>query len=244
MLLLIDVKKAFSQPDGSPLPILDIPEFHVSPGEQMVLMGPSGCGKTTLLHVIAGISRPDQGKVRIDQFDIGLMSEAECDRFRAQHLGYVFQTFNLLRGFTALQNVLLAMRFTGRRVDKARAKGLLEQVGLGHRMTHRPPMLSVGEQQRVAIARVLANRPKLLLADEPTANVDSRHQQQVLNLLRDTCRKENVALVLVTHSPEVAKQFDRVDRFADFNLAANSVDTDVEISGSDLDVPLSPTSES
>jgi len=243
MLLLKDVKKIFSQPDGSPLPILDIPEFHVSPGEQMVLMGPSGCGKTTLLHVIAGISRPDEGQVRIDGFDIGLMPEAECDRFRAQHLGYVFQTFNLLRGFTALQNVLLAMRFTGRRVDRARAKGLLEQVGLGHRMTHRPPMLSVGEQQRVAIARALANRPKLLLADEPTANVDSRHQQQVLNLLRDTCRKENVALVLVTHSPEVAKQFDRVDRLADFNLAANSVGSDVEVSSSDSDAPLSPTPE-
>ncbi len=221
MLLLKGVKKTFRQPDGSPLPILDIPEFHVGPGEQMVLMGPSGCGKTTLLHVIAGISRPDEGQVRIDDFDIGLMSEAERDRFRAGHLGYVFQTFNLLRGFTALQNVLLAMRFTGGRVDKARAKGLLKQVGLGHRMTHRPPMLSVGEQQRVAIARALANRPKLLLADEPTANVDSRHQQQVLDLLRETCRKENVALVLVTHSEDVARQFDRVDRLADFNLAVS-----------------------
>ncbi len=243
MLLLKDIKKAFRQPDGSPLPILDIPEFHVAPGEQMVLMGPSGCGKTTLLHVIAGISRPDQGKVRIDQWDIGLMSEAECDRFRAEHLGYVFQTFNLLRGFTALQNVLLAMRFTGRRVDKARAKGLLEQVGLGHRMTHRPPMLSVGEQQRVAIARALANRPKLLLADEPTANVDSGHQQQVLNLLCETCRQENVALVLVTHSPDVAKQFDRVDRLADFNLAAKEVGSGVGVPSSGADAVLSPSPE-
>lgn len=220
MLFLKDVKKTFRQPDGNPLPILDIPEFHVSPGEQMVLVGPSGCGKTTLLHVISGISRPDQGKVRINAMDIGLMSEAECDRFRAQHIGYVFQTFNLRRGFTALENVLLAMRFTGRRADKSRAKGLLERVGLGHRMTHKPPMLSVGEQQRVAIARALANMPKLLLADEPTASVDSGHQQQVLNLLRETCQNESVALVLVTHSPEVAGQFDRVDRLADFNLAA------------------------
>lgn len=244
MLLLKDVKKAFRQPDGSPLPILDIPEFHVAPGEQMVLMGPSGCGKTTLLHVIAGISRPDQGQVRIDQWDIGLMPEAERDRFRAEHLGYVFQTFNLLRGFTALQNVLLAMRFTGRRVDKVRAKELLERVGMGHRMTHRPPMLSVGEQQRVAIARALANRPKLLLADEPTANVDSRHQQQVLNLLRETCQKEKVALVLVTHSPDVAKQFDRVDRLADFNLAARETGSDVEGPGWGRDAALSPSSES
>jgi putative ABC transport system ATP-binding protein len=185
----------------------------------MVLVGPSGCGKTTLLHVIAGISRPDEGKVRINEWDITLMSEAECDRFRAEHLGYVFQTFNLLKGFTALENVLLAMRFTGRRPDKARGKRLLERVGLGHRMTHKPTMLSVGEQQRVAVARALANRPKLLLADEPTANVDSGHQQQVLDLLRETCREEKVALVLVTHSPEVAKQFERVDKLEDFNLA-------------------------
>jgi putative ABC transport system ATP-binding protein len=148
------------------------------------------------------------------------MSEAECDRFRAEHIGYVFQTFNLLRGFSALENVLLAMRFTGRRVDRARARHLLERVGLGHRVTHKPTMLSVGEQQRVAVARALANRPKLLLADEPTANVDSGHQQQVLDLLRETCREEGVALVIVTHSPEVARQFDRVDRLEEFNQAA------------------------
>ena len=219
MLLLKNVKKSFVEPSGAALPILDIAEFHVAPGEQMVLVGQSGCGKTTLLHVIAGISRPDSGRVRINDWDITLMSEAECDRFRAEHLGYVFQTFNLLRGFSALENVLLAMRFTGRRVDRARAKHLLDRVGLSHRMTHKPSMLSVGEQQRVSVARALANRPKLLLADEPTANVDSAHQQQVLDLLRETCREENVALVMVTHSPEVARQFERVDRLEEFNRA-------------------------
>ena len=111
MLLLRDVKKSFAEPDGTPLPILDIEEFHVAPGEQMVLVGKSGCGKTTLLHVIAGITRPDCGKVRINDWDITLMPEAECDRFRAEHIGYVFQTFNLLRGFSALENVMLSMRF-------------------------------------------------------------------------------------------------------------------------------------
>ena len=221
MLELKDVQKSFVQPDGSQLPILDVPEFRVAAGEQMVLVGRSGCGKTTLLHVIAGISRPDAGKVRIDQWDITLMSEAECDRFRAERIGYVFQTFNLLRGFSALENVLLAMRFTGRRPDRARARQLLKRVGLEHRITHRPSMLSVGEQQRVAVARALANRPKLLLADEPTANVDSAHQQQVLDLLRETCREENVALVLVTHTPQVADQFDRVDRLEAFNRVAS-----------------------
>src|SRR5580704_64061 len=111
MLLLRDVKKSFVEPDGSPLPILDIEEFHVAPGEQIVMVGKSGCGKTTLLHVIAGITRPESGKVRINDWDITLMPEAECDRFRAEHIGYVFQTFNLLRGFSALENVMLAMRF-------------------------------------------------------------------------------------------------------------------------------------
>ena len=233
MLLLRDVKKSFVEPDGSPLPILEIEEFHVAPGEQMVLVGKSGCGKTTLLHVIAGITRPDEGKVRINEWDITLMPEAECDRFRAEHIGYVFQTFNLLRGFSALENVMLAMRFglpaqmpgtllelffgISPHVDRARAVQLLERVGLGHRMTHKPTQLSVGEQQRVAVARALANRPKLLLADEPTANVDSGHQQQILDLLRKTCREENVSIVLVTHSPQVAEQFDRVERLEEFN---------------------------
>jgi ABC-type lipoprotein export system ATPase subunit len=217
-----NVKKTFRQPDGTELRILDVPDFRVAEGEQVILIGPSGCGKTTLLHVIAGITRPDSGKVRVDDFDINLMGEAECDRFRAERIGYVFQTFNLLPAFTALENVLLAMRFARGRPNKARAKQLLERVGLGHRMTHRPKMLSVGEQQRVAVARALANKPKLLLADEPTANVDSAHQQQILDLIREACAEENVAVVMVTHSSDVAGQFKRVDKLADFNLAAKT----------------------
>jgi putative ABC transport system ATP-binding protein len=223
MLLLKDVRKAFREPDGSPLPILDIREFHVDAGEQVVLMGKSGCGKTTLLHVIAGICRPDSGLVRIDGTDITRLGEAACDRFRADKIGYVFQTFNLLSGFSAFENVLLGMSFAGRRPDDLRARALLERVGLGHRMTHRPAMLSVGEQQRVAVARALANRPKLLLADEPTANVDSGHQQQIIDLVRGACREENVSLLLVTHTGEVAEQFDRVERLEDFNQAVSAV---------------------
>lgn len=223
MLALKDVKKSFIQPDGTKLPILDIKQFRVAAGEQAVLVGPSGCGKTTLLHVIAGISRPDSGMVMIDDWDIALMPEAERDRFRAQRIGYVFQTFNLLPGFSAWENVLLAMRFGQRRLDRARARQLLERVGLGHRMTHKPPMLSVGEQQRVAVARALANHPKLLLADEPTANVDSGHQQQIVELLRETCREQNVSLVLVTHSREVAGQFERVEQLEHLNRVAVAV---------------------
>jgi ABC-type lipoprotein export system ATPase subunit len=220
MLHLKNLKKSFRQPDGSELPILAIVEFHVSAGEQMVLVGRSGCGKTTFLHVIAGITRPDSGRVRIDNWDLTLLPEAECDRFRAERIGYVFQTFNLLAGFTALENVLLSMRFARGRPDKARARQLLKRVGLEHRITHRPAMLSVGEQQRVAVARALANKPQLLLADEPTANVDAGHQQQILDLIRGTCQEENVALIMVTHSSDVAAQFPRTDHLEDINLVA------------------------
>jgi putative ABC transport system ATP-binding protein len=219
MLLLQDLRKSFIEPDGNVLPILDIKEFRVAPGEQVVLMGRSGCGKTTLLHVISGISRPDAGVVRIDGTDITRLNEHSRDRFRANKIGYVFQTFNLLPGFSALENVLLGMSFGQGRVDAGRARDLLERVGLTHRLSHRPAMLSVGEQQRVAVARALANRPKLLLADEPTANVDAGHQHQIIDLVRGTCREENVSLLLVTHTPEVAEQFERVEHLERFNSA-------------------------
>ncbi len=222
MLHLTDVKKSFFHPDGTRLPILDVADFHLAAAEQMVLVGRSGSGKTTLLHVIAGISRPDSGRVRVDDWEITLFSEPECDRFRAERIGYVFQTFNLLSGFSALENVLLAMRFSRGRPDKTRARQLLERVGLGHRMTHKPAMLSVGEQQRVAVARALANSPKLLLADEPTANVDAGNQQQVLDLIRQTCQEQKVALVLVTHAAEVAEQFERIDHLEEINHAVAS----------------------
>lgn len=218
LLVLRDVRKSFQTPDGEVLPILDIPEFSVQAGEQVVIVGESGCGKTTLLHVIAGISRPDEGQVRIDGWDITLLSEAESDRFRAENIGYVFQTFNLLPAFTALENVLLGMTFGRGKPDVGRARQLLERVGLGHRMHHRPRQMSVGEQQRVSVARALANRPKLILADEPTANIDTGNQQVILDLLREGCLEENVALIVVTHSPEVAAQFPRLVHLAEINL--------------------------
>jgi putative ABC transport system ATP-binding protein len=223
MLLLKDVRKSFIEPDGTVLKILDIASFQVGAGEQVVLMGQSGSGKTTLLHVIAGISRPDSGRVEVDGCDIARLPEAGRDRYRAEKIGYVFQTFNLLAGFSALENVMLGMTFAGRRSDAARARALLERVGLSRRLTHKPAMLSVGEQQRVAVARALANRPKLLLADEPTANVDRSNQQQIIDLMRETCREENVALLLVTHTGEVSEQFERVERLEQFNQAAVAV---------------------
>lgn len=217
MLELRDVKKSYPEPDGGRLRILDIPHFAVKEAEQMVLVGRSGCGKTTLLHTIAGISKADEGKILIDNIDIAGMSEAGVDRVRAQKLGYVFQTFNLLPGFSALENVMLGMTFARGRKDQKRAEHLISRVGLSHRKTHKPSALSVGEQQRVAVARALANKPSILLADEPTANIDPRNQQNIIDLIRETCREEGVSLVLVTHSTEVAGQFERVDKLEEIN---------------------------
>ncbi len=222
MLQLKSVKKSFIDPSGESLPILDVPDFSVAAGEQVVLVGRSGCGKTTLLHTIAGISRPDSGTIEIDGTDITKLSEVRRDRFRAIKLGYVFQTFNLLPAFSALENVMLGMNFSGRSVDANWAKELLDRVGLGHRLNHVPAHLSVGEQQRVAVARALANRPKLILADEPTANVDTRNQQQVIDLIRNNCKQDNIALLIVTHTPEVAQQFERVVNLEKINLAVST----------------------
>lgn len=219
MLEIRDLKKSFEQPGGGRLMILDLPQLTVSAGEQVVLIGQSGGGKTTLLHLIAGISTPDSGSIRIGGTEITKLSESGRDRFRASTTGYVFQTFNLLAGFTALENVRLGMSFAAGRHDSARALSLLERVGLADRAHYRPAQLSVGQQQRVAIARSLASRPKLLLADEPTANVDPASSQTVIDLIRTTCREDNVALLLVTHSMDVASQFDRVEQLDSINRA-------------------------
>ena len=216
-LFLKDVCKCYREPDGRALPILNIAEFKLESGEQTALLGPSGGGKTTLLNVIAGITLPDSGSVIIDNVDVARLHEVRRDRFRAQKIGFVFQTFNLLAAFTALENVLLGMSFSGKSVDRKHALELLDNVGLAHRLHHRPARLSVGEQQRVAVARALANRPSLLLADEPTANVDVKNQQTILDLICNACRENNVSLLMVTHSLEVAGRFKRVDRLQDFN---------------------------
>lgn len=220
MLHVEKVRKSYREPNGEELRILDIPEFHLASGEQVVLRGRSGCGKTTLLNAIAGLTTVDEGAIRIREVDITRLPEAGRDKFRARHIGYVFQTFNLLPAFTALENVMLGMTFTGQRRDAKRATELLDKVGLSHRLHHKPQALSVGEQQRVSVARALANKPLLLLADEPTANIDPAHQQQVIDLLREACRSENVAMLLVTHAPEVSEQFERVEYLEQINRVA------------------------
>lgn len=216
-LRLKDVRKSYVEQDGTRLPILGITEFSLQAGEQVALVGESGGGKTTLLNVISGITAPDSGEVVIANTNLAKLSEPARDRFRALKIGFVFQTFNLLPAFTALENVLLGMSFSGQRSDRERAKELLARVGLSHRLHHRPATLSVGEQQRVAVARGLVNRPAILLADEPTASIDAQHQAKVLELIRDSCTEQNCSLLLVTHSAEIAGAFPRVVKLTEFN---------------------------
>jgi len=183
--------------------------FHAELGGKVALWGPSGCGKSTMLNLISGLLRPDSGVIQIDNTETQDMSERELDLFRGERFGFVFQTFNLLSPFSALQNVLLGMRFSDTRPAsewKPRALELLERVGLGHRLHSKPATLSVGEQQRVAIARALANRQKLILADEPTGSLDPKSSKEVMDLLLRLCTEEQVTLLLVTHESDIAER--------------------------------------
>jgi ABC-type lipoprotein export system ATPase subunit len=220
---LEQLQKKYVGPDGSVVPVIDIDRFELDDGEQVALVGTSGSGKTTLLHLIAGILSPDSGKIFFgdgDGVDIAALSEADRDVFRGRNIGYIFQTHHLLPGFTALENVLLGMSFTGRSHDPAWAKHLLEEVGLSDRLNYKPAKLSVGQQQRVAIARALANRPKLVLADEPTGALDSTNAQQALELIRKLCSEVGASLLLVSHDPQITKQLPRAVVLAELNRAS------------------------
>jgi putative ABC transport system ATP-binding protein len=212
VLTLRDVRKSYRDADGAALEVVRVREFSLAAGEQTALVGHSGSGKSTLLNLVAGILTPDSGEIIVCGENITKLSEARRDRFRAAHLGYVFQTFNLLQGFTALENVLLGRVFArGAGGDaRDRAVKLLETVGLGKRLHHKPRALSTGEQQRVAIARALMNSPQLVLADEPTANLDEQNGAVVLDLLQKACAENKCALLLVTHDADVMKSFGRV----------------------------------
>jgi ABC-type lipoprotein export system ATPase subunit len=182
-------------------------DFKAEAGTHMALWGPSGCGKSTMLNLITGLLRPDEGIVRVDGTEIQKLNEGQMDRFRGQNYGFVFQTFNLLKPFTALQNVLLGMQFSDTRAPKEwkpRAKELLDRVGLGHRLHSKPSTMSVGEQQRVAIARSLANKQKIVVADEPTGSLDPKTAESVMALLLEMCAEEDVTMLMVTHDKAIA----------------------------------------
>jgi ABC-type lipoprotein export system ATPase subunit len=223
---LEQLSKKFVGPDGSVVPVIDIDKFELADSEQVALVGSSGSGKTTLLHLIAGILSPDSGKILFgsggDQVNIAALPEAYRDVFRGRNIGYIFQTHHLLPGFTALENVLLGMSFTGRPHDPTWAKHLLKEVGLSDRLNYKPAKLSVGQQQRVAIARALANRPKLVLADEPTGALDSVNAQLALDLIRKLCAEVGSSLLLVSHDLQITAQLPRAVVLAELNRAAKS----------------------
>ena len=220
MLSVADLAKSFVTPEGGRAEIVRVGRFELAAGEQRALRGESGSGKTTFLTLIAGILAADGGRVELDGIDLAALPEAKRDRLRADKIGYIFQTFNLLQGYTVLENVLLGMSFGPRGVDRVHAVELLRRVGLEHRLGHVPRQLSTGQQQRVAVARALANRPKLVLADEPTGNLDRTSAREALALIREVCRENGAALLLVSHDDGVLAQFEGMQDFAVINAAA------------------------
>ena len=219
MLTVTNLRKSFVSPEGGLVPIIDVPAFALAAGEQLALRGESGTGKTTFLHLVAGILAADGGRVVIDGTEMTALGEPQRDRLRAAKLGYIFQTFNLLQGYTVLENVVLGMSFGPRGADRSHARAVLERVGLAHRLNHFPGQLSTGQQQRVAVARALANRPKLVLADEPTGNLDRKHAREALALIREVCREQGAALLFVSHDEEGLAQFETRRDFALVNQA-------------------------
>jgi putative ABC transport system ATP-binding protein len=213
-----DLKKSYVFPGGESSPVIDVPRYTLEDGEQAALMGESGSGKTTLLNLIAGILKADSGQIFISGKDMSSLSESGRDKLRAENIGYIFQTFNLLQGYTALENVMLGMIF-GKGADKEYALSMLERVGLKDRINHKPAQLSVGQQQRVALARALANRPRLILADEPTGNLDSRSAGAAVSLIRETCGENSASLLLVSHDRNVLDVFERVEALSGINKA-------------------------
>jgi putative ABC transport system ATP-binding protein len=205
---------------GRPLTVLRDINLAIAPREFVAITGPSGSGKTTLLGLLAGLDRPTKGIVRLDGEDLGPLSEDARARLRAEKVGFVFQTFQLLPTLTALENVLVpielraAKRNGGEKSGGERAAELLTRVGLGDRTHHYPAQLSGGEQQRVAIARAFANRPKILFADEPTGSLDAENGRTIIDLLVELNRDAGTTLLLVTHDPALAERASRVIRLA------------------------------
>ena len=195
---------------------LDNVTLEIKTGEFVAVMGPSGSGKSTFLNVLGCLERPSAGRYFLDGRDVTSLDEDELADLRNRRLGFVFQTFNLLPRYDVLHNVELPLIYAGvpRKERQERAKAIIERLGLGHRLKHRPPALSGGEQQRVAIARALVNNPALILADEPTGNLDSRNSHEIMALFREL-HAEGRTIVMVTHEPDIARYAGRILYFLD-----------------------------
>jgi putative ABC transport system ATP-binding protein len=206
---------------GSAVRALRGVSLEVPAGQFTAVMGPSGSGKSTLMHLLAGLDTPDAGSVRIAGEDITRMSDRELTKLRRRHIGFVFQSFNLLPTLTAEENVALPLSIAGRKPDRAVLDALLERMGLAERRGHKPAQLSGGQQQRVAVARALIARPTVLFADEPTGNLDSTAGASVLALLRDAVDMDGQTTVMVTHDARAAATADRVLFLADGRIVAD-----------------------
>ena len=219
------VQRTFVQGDTR-LPVLRRIDLAVSEGETVALIGPSGSGKTTLLQIAGLLDRPDAGEVRISGDSASGLSDRRLSAMRARHLGFVFQFHQLLPEFSARENLVIPQLVTGRskREARARADELLAMVGLANRATHRPARLSGGEQQRVAIARATANAPRMLLADEPTGNLDEANGRLVIRTFLELAREAGVAALVATHNIDLARQLDRIVRLEDGVLHEESAD--------------------
>jgi putative ABC transport system ATP-binding protein len=203
------------------LTILQATDLIVPAGQVVAIVGASGSGKSTLLGLIAGLDAPSTGSILIDSVDITTLGEDDLARLRGSRIGFVFQSFHLLPSLTAYENVLVPIEIAGGKDAPRRAKALLAEVGLTDRGHHYPSQLSGGEQQRVAIARALANDPRILLADEPTGNLDSRTGRQVIELLLEIHRSRNTTLVLVTHDPDIAAIANLIVTLKDGRIVSN-----------------------
>jgi putative ABC transport system ATP-binding protein len=224
MIRCIDVRKIYRQGNNEII-ALDGVSLDIAKGEFAVVMGPSGSGKSTLLHLIGGLDRPTSGELLVDQRLVGQMADEEVTLFRRTRIGFIFQFFNLLPTLTALENVALPFVLDGRSKEDAeeRAKMLLAKVGLENRKNHLPEEMSGGEIQRVAVARALAFDPPILLADEPTGNLDSKTGESILSLLREINREAGCTVVMVTHSREAAGYGNRTIFFRDGKVEEESL---------------------
>jgi putative ABC transport system ATP-binding protein len=198
--------------------------LSLSKGEFVVIMGPSGSGKTTLLNIIGALDKPTQGKVFVDGMDLTALRDAELTKLRRHKIGFIFQFYNLIPVLTAFENVELPVLTAGQPKGKAseRARELLHTVGLGERINHMPDELSGGEQQRVAIARALANKPSIILADEPTGDLDSKTGTEVIKVLHDAAKNENATVAVVTHDPIIAEKADRILQMRDGQIISET----------------------